>query len=771
TQDSASETLVLEVLDGRTNAPAADVGVYYATSKRLIERECLAQRHSRFAPSVRTDSKGLARLPVPHATAIEVIATGPGLLGEAVCAARAPGEAGERRERLVLLHDWDLLVEVVDDALQPAAGVELGLRARAEGGAAKKTGRDGRATFARVGHELERSPGQALRVWASLPLQENVEVLVEHEPPAGEPVRLRLPPLGSVEVDVLSADGTPSGNGMRVTLRLVKPGEREVSPFAEAQQRRTSETIWSGHALFERVSLGHELELTAERGPERARIFVAGPQLSGERVQATLRLAHEVTLLRFRAMDREGQAVVAGLFTNVLAGTESSWGGQNRIVFSDPKGYFEVRLETVLAEGERRELEVHARERGLSARIDLSQRFPPGRIDMGNLVLEQAPLIAEGRVVDAAGEPVAGASIGWMRANGEERTSTLSAHHTSERSETNAEGAFSLRGFVEARRVQLFVHHSRLRCEPLEVALGARGVELVMRGTGGLAGRLLLDPGVPMKLGIGLRENGTQAFASQIKTKSEPDGHFECRHVPAGTYTLSVAIDGDVLCEVQSIVVVADEVTRDPRIQALDLRGRLHVFRLELVPPSPGTDMKSSVSYVEHGSAGRELTLGQQSTLAQQRQGDAVLDIVTPLARIDATVRVAGCRVERLSDLGPRTEVRLRAGYPVRLALPVGVLLPEPPFFLGVSLGGEDAGWFAEGARFFDERGEALVHASEAGRARIRWILERRRDRGANRGGLALPAEQFVVVADLPGEQRFELALTSEDLAAALRAR
>ena len=469
----------------------------------------------------------------------------------------------------------------------------------------------------------------------------------------------------------------------------------------------------------------------------------------------------EYTLLRFRALDPGGVPIVSELSASVAAGTRSSWGSRGQRADTDSEGFFEVRLEPALPEGDLRELQIHARECSLSARIDISQRFPPGRIDMGDLILEQAPLVAEGRVIDAAGEPVVGASI-WMRASGEESAHAFFAQGTS--GKTNAEGAFSLRGFVAARRVQLFVRHDRLRCEPLELAVGTQGVEIVMGGTGSLAGQLLLNPGVPMKLGIRLRENGTQAFASGIETKSEQDGRFECQRVPAGTYTFSVVIDGDVLSEVQRVVVLPDKVTRDPRIQSIDLRGRLHVFRIELVPPSPGSETKSTVSYTEHGSAGPEHTLGQR------RQGDAVLDIVTLLARIDATVRVAGCRVERLFDLGPSTEVRLRAGYPVRLALPAGVSLPEPPLFLGVALSGVDAGWSAWDAGFFDEHGETLVSVSEAGRAEIRWILERRHDGGSSRGRFELH-EQFIVVGDHPGEQRFELALTNADLAAALRAR
>ena len=60
--------------------------------------------------------------------------------------------------------------------------------------------------------------------------------------------------------------------------------------------------------------------------------------------------------------------------------------------------------------------------------------------------------------------------------------------------------------------------------------------------------------------------------------------------------------------------------------------------------------------------------------------------------------------------------------------------------------------------------------ASEPGRARVSWILEHRSQWSSGGGYISLP-ESFVEIADGAGEQRIELALTSEELAAGLRAR
>src|SRR6185436_19428011 len=80
-------------------------------------------------------------------------------------------------------------------------------------------------------------------------------------------------------------------------------------------------------------------------------------------------------------------------------------------VTADAEGRFEWTLDVACAPGERRELELRAKARKLSARIDLSRPFPPGRIDMGDVVLRPLPLVASGRVVDPEGRPVKGVTV------------------------------------------------------------------------------------------------------------------------------------------------------------------------------------------------------------------------------------------------------------------------------------------------------------------------------------------------------------------------
>ena len=756
-----TETLLLEVIDGRTNAPAPDVRVRYAIVEQPRERKCLARGMRLSNPKARTDAQGLARLAVTRAKGVEVVAEHAGFVGEATYAARAADEAGERRERLVLLRDWDLAVEVLDDQRQPASGVPLRLSSDALGRASADrvfTDGTGAAPFRHAGHERHQVPGGVLRGPAARPRDEDDAASVAREPP--QPVRLVLPPLGSIEVEVLAADGAPAEEDTSVSLRLMRPGESGPAPIAWGRSTpTTSRPARSGRALFERVPLGQRFELTVVRDPERARTVVAGPERSGERVQATLRLALEDALLTFRALDPAGQPIATSLAVNVLCGSDGSWGSSGRSS-EDPDGTFQVQLEPALNEGDRRALEVSAREGSLSARVDLSRLFPPGRTDMGDVVLAPTPLVAEGRVVDAEGRPVAGVSVSWWIAPEDAKESSWGAQRFgSEHQETDAQGRFALHGVVQAQRVSLRVLHARLHSDPIDVAVGARDVEIVVRGTGGLAGRALLDPGVPLERII--RVSGSSGGHS---AKFRSDGSFDFHDLPAGKTTLSVVVDDEVLLEVPDLEVVPGEITRDPRIQEIDLRGRLRVFRIRLVTPTPNDHPRWSLSWSASGVNDEERSKMMRS------YGESGVVLVTTLARVDATLRVEGYRPEHLVDLAPETEVHLRTGYAVRLALPAGARLPEPPLFLGIALGGAEPDQQGD-VGYFDERGEALVHVSEAGRASVRWILDRRARNSFSQERLDDPSGSTLFVEDRPDEQRIELAITPDGLAALLRSR
>lgn len=480
-------------------------------------------------------------------------------------------------------------------------------------------------------------------------------------------------------------------------------------------------------------------------------------------------------VLVFRALDGAGQPVLGEL----CVATKNSWRRTTRSngtrASTDGEGRFEVRVEPSLPEGERRELEVGGQERALLARVDISRSFGPGRTDMGDLVLAPAPLIVQGRVIDSAGRPVPEAMITAQATSTSRDDTTLEIEQFYDTTTSTEDGAFALYGFTNASRMAIFLYHEHLQIPPLELPVGSRGIEIIAQESGGVAGQVFVDPEVPVgALRMSLRpenvpENAMMdRFDSSVdssRRKIAGDGRFQIGGLLPWSYTFS--IDS---VEIPGIEIVPGKLIRDPRLQALDLRGRLHAFTLDLVRPSRPFPLSGSVRYSEAGTT---------TPVRRQFFRQSPVVVVTPLAAIDVMVRARDCRIERLFDLAERTEVHLRLGLPVRLALPRDVTLPAPPLLLGVELVSLDERREERARSYsevlppppFDEHGETLCRVSEPGRMTVRWFVEVREAAGGSRDPLEMTFEQVVVVADREGEQRIELAMTSQALAAALAAR
>lgn len=672
-----------------------------------------------------------------------------------------------------------LVIEVVDGlSAAPVVGVTVvcGRRAAAGGESRAKTDASGLATFRNAAVEVAQSPVSPLVVRVDLPLADAPEVLVESAPAPNERVRLHLPPVGSVEVRVVHADGSIAADGTEMVLglqRRITAGDGTPLSIPSRIATATARTE-AGRALFEGVALGRELFLAVRgEGRERPHENLVGPERRGERVVHTLVLPAEPAVLVFRALDELGAPVSGSLHLTIGVASRVGSSARFETVHADGRGIFELELGDGLVEGERCQLDVDGRGRSLSGRVDLGRPFTSGRTDAGDVVLRSVPLVAAGRVFDGAGGPVRGAMISAGTANYADIDAGFRQTLLGRRTEpTGEDGAFALHGTTTVTRVRLLLDHDQLRAAPIEIAVGSSGVEIVAEVAGGVAGRVLLDAGASARdLLLSLRlEHGIpgasvlsiQHSRGSSDGKIDEEGRFELRGAVPGAHTFSLAtIGGERLEEVAGIRIAPGEIDRDPRLAAIDLRGRLHVFTFELVPPPGATLAGGWISYGAAGSTSRWPSI-------QIRKNRVI--VTTPHESIDVLVRADGFRIERLSGPSEHTEIRLRPGLTVRLVLPSGVDLPAAPLFVGATLVGDDANRPTPRA-FFDDKGEILCHVAEPGRMKVRWIVERRHDGGSSGSGLDMPAEQVVVVDDVADEQRFELVVTNEALAAALAAR
>ncbi|MSR61803.1 MAG: hypothetical protein EXS08_05090 [Planctomycetes bacterium] len=661
-----------------------------------------------------------------------------------------------------------LEIEVVEANLEPVAGVSVTLE---QGLQRHPRTSDARGRVVFNGADLSGADSlHPVRVCAGVVAREAAWVTVDRPTPPGEPLRLVLPPHGALDVQVLTPEGKPV-RGASVELCIV--GEPRVGRLTPSKQPGFSARVEMGHARFPCVDLDLQLEVLVESpfGLGRAQALVDGPTFPGELVEHSLALGLDRTILLFRALDDGRRALAGELQLSVEVRYGTGFNSRGVSVEADADGRFEWAVDVACAPGERRELEVNADARGLSARVDLSRSFPPGRIDMGDLVLQPLPLVASGRVVDPEGRPIEGVTVrGSTRINAPKAERPVFMPSWKLSAETAADGAFALHGSVAHGPVQLGLSETKLRAEPLEVILGATDVELVAFQTGGIAGRLLLDPGIRLihPLSVSVHpDSHPEAVESTSRglgrRAQKAPGSFALQGLLPGSYTLVVAAD-EPLFEAHGILVVSGEVANDPRIQEIDLRGRLHLFALALVAPSSSAGLAGVVMFMPAGASA--------PVYSRHLQGmDSVVELLSTLPQIDATVRVDGYRLEHLTDLGPRTEVHLRTGLCMRLTLPTEFEPPDPPLLLGATL--VDAADERAGAtiQFFDERGELACFVPAAGRYKVRWLLERLDTGGGSSGSIEIEPPQFVDVHEQEGEQSVALQIRPEALARALEAR
>ncbi len=470
---AAGEFVLIELVLLESDAPAALADVWYRDEEAGEELDLDDLDGQRLegpaglapgstggfrnkATKARADERGLVRLPLVPERSLQVLAQ----LDQHQGSKTIDHEPGaERRERLELVRDWELQVRVLQASGEPAAKTEVFLRSHvgySSSSTGNETGADGLARFAHAGLRARQRPGASWLTGVSLPLSEPLERAFDPSQPLVEPIVLRLPPLGEVEVLVLDAGGGPAADGTDVELGLVGPEQpRELSPFAHNERRYASETTHAGKALFPCVEPGFEVEIRAGQvgWQPKGRGFFPGPAHAGERVQHVLRLGLDHPVLVFRAVDELAQPLRETQL-QLAQWSHSGWNTSQtgKDTRTDAEGVFQVDLPAGWKEGDEHRLHVTARAGALGAALDLSRSFENGPNALGDLVLREAPLLAAGRVVDAEGRGVEGAEVAleYSFGGGVDEDTDEGWNEADLGVKSAAEGEFSVRGFVFA---------------------------------------------------------------------------------------------------------------------------------------------------------------------------------------------------------------------------------------------------------------------------------------------------------------------------------
>lgn len=730
---------------------------------------------------VRADAQGIVRFAWPAGGEVLVLARAGARCGGGTIGERVPLAP---RARIELYPDWEVDIEVLyaDGSPAPEVPIRCGFF---EGGSLdlglRVTAKDGHARVGHVGLGFALSAAAHLELRVDLPLAEPLSRRVPRGPAPAEPIRFRLPAGGTLEVALVDLERRPVRETCEVKLGLIWPGEaRELSAFRSVERTTIERTTSDGRSVFPFVALGAELELRVRRAGSRAELreYLPGPRSAGERLEHTLQLGSQHPLLEFRALDPAGAPLVeTELALELFAASENISGTENPLATTDGSGRFRVEIGHTFRNGDHVRLLVQANEGDLSALCDLSRPFEPGLNPMGDLVLAPPPLLVAGIVRDAAGAAVVGAAVSVgepVSQNPSDPDAPVwywSDLALTREPTTDARGAFEVRMRSAAQRIRVAATLGAERSEPETVDVGSSRVELLLRGTGALAGRLWLDPGIPAGLlhvraaAIDPAAPDRVPFEWNQTVKPRADGEFVLGDLLAGLVRLEVGVHGrPALVSFPDVLVEAKRERRDPRLDPLDLRGALRHIRLTLVAPEARAgesleELKGNLAYWAPGTDEKAWTWFSRSPV----------EVLTPHLAFDGTLSVPGFRTLALHGVDGDRELHLERAIAVRLVLPSGIPLPAPPLYVKATLVPPDGDGMSMdwGGDPFDETREITCLASRPGRMEVCWIVERRVSGGASANTLELETTQYVEITDTPG-QRIELEVSADGLRKAL---
>ena len=745
------DALLVQVVagDGRTPVPGA---IVYALTEDLAgERgaeEAMRRGGDPFTLLRRlgdrflADGEGRARLPF---SGKELLLAGdaPGLSG--LLMLEEPPAGGPVILRLE--KRAEIQVEVRDAAGRPAAGVPLGLVLVDDSGLTgvsfpvqrTRTDAQGRARLGNLEQAFRVRRNRALELRVLAPFEEPPGLRLDPQTLPADTVVLELPPSGSVVAEVLDENGRPADDGVSVDLAIHR--EAGAARFLPAgRPGMAPEAVQDGRARFPWVGLGLDLvasaRLPAHPAPTETRF--QGPSAPGEEVTVRVQAETGGVWLTGRILDPEGKPVRRERLRVTLA-LESGFGSSRTgsRVRTDGEGRFRYALDTEggLPEARRR-LEFRRGPRGPRVTVELAPTLPPGTHDLGDLILRAPQVLAEGRVVDPLGQPVAGAHVGLQLASDDpDELWTLTLERPSVR--TGEDGTFTLQGEPElytGLETTLRVTHSEYPAKEWPLILGSTGLVLSLDTGSGLRGSVLVDEDVdPSNLFI--------SFIEETGRRERPgwEGReFVWKALEAERGAVEILDQArQTVLEAPDIVLARGQETRDPRLQEIDLRGRLRPVVLQVLD-GEGRPLAGARALAYPGEEGLPML--------HRSGGDGRVSILClgPLPRV--VVGAEGRIAVEERQVSGELEVRLLPAAEVELRLDGLPTLPEG-MSLGLMLQHEGPDTLHNPAPdpqgVFDGGGRLVLRLPMAGTWRITGIVFQRLGNGGTIGngaaGLLLP--------------------------------
>ncbi len=480
----------------------------------------------------------------------------------------------------------------------------------------------------------------------------------------GDVVLLRMPPTGSVEVRVEDRNGAKRRR-RKYLVHLVRVGWRDFveergKGFTSRPSQAYLKKFWretrGGKVVYPWVGLGTRLSVRCVEvgGWLFSKKVISGPSSPGERVFVSISSPPKSPVISGILLGPDGKPLKKEEF-NVYGRFEFS------DLNIDPKrGFFLQRLRTD-ADGRfdlslppsfnwkdslplKQILFMKRKESGgffpPFCVIDLPPPFTTGKRFLGYFRLEIPPFLCGGKVVDSDGKPVEGVEVWCFRPRIRDGKETWERVRSAT-GLTDAQGEWFIKGFWKWPELKVLAVKEGAGTSDLVLARpGARGLTLVLSGGGGVEARIHVARKVYLQRKMVVPQlvprnlwwkEGSNQNASK---KVFPNGKVVWKNLLPGTYDFRVVAQGDPerpVVLVPGIQVAPGKVTRDPRIQDLDIRGLVEEFLVVAKDPSgkildPGHMWIKSKAWV-----GSMLAPSKKGLIALRRIGDRPsLEIIYP---------------------------------------------------------------------------------------------------------------------------------------------
>ena len=345
-----------------------------------------------------------------------------------------------------------------------------------------------------------------------------------------------------------------------------------------------------GVARFPHVGLGMQLDVAGRfqtAGNEWTMTTVAGPRSAGEEAVAELTTPVPDVVLVFRLVRPDGRPTEGHPYQGVLLWLDAAGEplASEQLGSNSMDETRRVKLPSEEPAGWTRR-EYHLRrqrqpgEITLTVSLDLSAPLAPGEHDLGDILLHEPPLIAGGIVVNEQGAPVAAAEVTVIPQTPDERSARtmLPQVHSFI---TGADGRFRVVGEHDGGPATVLARHALHRDGQVALVGGAADHRIVLERGCEVSGVLIADEGVALQeLSVKLVRDG-EPDRTQNAVRVQRDGRFQVGGLAPGSAKLRLLHRNGVVHEVGDLLLTPGAAP-DPRLNPLDLRGKLHPIRVRV---------------------------------------------------------------------------------------------------------------------------------------------------------------------------------------------